>query len=119
MKPKALDIAAAVTVLILALLSALPFILTDSGGLIEIAADGDAYTLPLDTDTVHIIRSNGHELTLMIENSSARITESTCPDGLCAAMGTVEKSGETVVCLPARVVIRVLGGEEVLDGIAG
>ncbi len=120
MKPKALDVSAAVLVLMLALFSALPFLLSNGGSLIEIAAEDEVYTLPLNVNATHTFSSNNHELTLVIENSSVRVASHSCPDGLCAAMGDIEKPGETIVCLPAKAVIRILGeSEEVLDGIAG
>lgn len=33
-----------------------------------------------------------------------------CPLGLCSAVGWVEQSGDSIVCLPNRLVLTVLGG---------
>lgn len=121
MKLKTLDFAAAGIVLLLALISALPLLFSDHGRLVEITADNNVYTLPLDTDAVHTVSANDHELSLLIENNAVSVTSHTCPDGLCAAMGKISKPGETIVCLPARVAVRIIGDRdsEVLDGIAG
>ena len=44
---------------------------------------------------------------LVIQDGCARIEEADCPDKLCVKQGTVSKSGESLVCLPNRVVVAV------------
>ena len=44
---------------------------------------------------------------LVIHDGCARIEEADCPDKLCVKQGTVSESGESVVCLPNRVVVAV------------
>ncbi len=119
MKLKPFDIASVLVVILLAVLSALPMLAKDSGALVKIVTDSETYTLPLSDNTVHTFTSNSHTLTLEINNGAAKITAHTCPDGLCAAMGEISNSGQTIVCLPAKAIIRVTGAGEVLDGIAG
>ena len=41
------------------------------------------------------------------EEIDARIEEADCPDKLCVKQGTVSESGESLVCLPNRVVVAV------------
>jgi hypothetical protein len=46
-----------------------------------------------------------------------RMVDSPCPDKICIGMGWIKYSGETVVCLPNRVVIRIVGADSLgLDG---
>ena len=54
---------------------------------------------------------------IMIEDGKVWVTESDCPDGLEIREGVISHSGEMLVCLPNRLVIRILGRKEV-DGFA-
>lgn len=50
--------------------------------------------------------------TLVIEDGKARMVRSTCRDKICIGMGWVDSSGQSVVCLPNRVVIRIVGSRK-------
>ena len=52
-----------------------------------------------------------------IKDGRARVAGSPCRDQLCVKAGWLSKSGESAVCLPQRVVIRI-GGQSGVDGIA-
>ncbi len=45
--------------------------------------------------------------TLVIEEGQARISQANCPDKLCCQYRPVSRSGETIVCLPHRLVIEI------------
>ena len=47
-----------------------------------------------------------------IVGNGVRVLDSPCPHKLCVKSGTISKSGETLVCLPNGVVIRIEGGEK-------
>lgn len=56
---------------------------------------------------------------LEISGGRVRIREADCPEQICVARGWISRPGEQIVCLPHRLVIRLLavrGGA--LDGIA-
>jgi hypothetical protein len=48
----------------------------------------------------------------VIENNTARIKEADCPDELCVHQKEISKTGESIICLPHKLVIRISGGEE-------
>lgn len=50
--------------------------------------------------------------TVVIEDGRAFMLESTCRDKICIGMGRVDSSGQSVVCLPNRVVIRIVGSRK-------
>ncbi|MFR4337598.1 MAG: NusG domain II-containing protein [Lachnospira pectinoschiza] len=37
------------------------------------------------------------------------MTDADCPDKLCVKTGMISKTGETIVCLPHRVVVEIIG----------
>ena len=47
-----------------------------------------------------------------IVGNGVRVLDSPCPHKLCVKSGPISRSGETLVCLPNRVVIRIEGGEK-------
>lgn len=67
------------------------------------------YSLSEDK-TVEIISDAGRNL-LVIMDGKADITEADCPDGVCAKHRPIGRVGETIVCLPNQVVVRVVGNE--------
>ncbi len=54
----------------------------------------------------------GGYVRLVIHDGRADVTEASCPDHLCVHQAKISKAGEMIVCLPNKVVIRVVGGEE-------
>ena len=69
-----------------------------------------AYSLAQRT-TLSVVGEHGHTLTVCIDNGRAFVSESSCPDGLCVACGDISRHGETVVCLPAGIVLRIQAGK--------
>lgn len=86
------------------------FLLTgDRGTVVRVSVDGELFqTYPLERDGTYEIRgaSDAYNL-LVIESGTARIKEASCPDRLCIRMGRISRSGQSVVCLPNRVVITI------------
>jgi hypothetical protein len=88
------------------------------GARVDVLVNGKvAESYPLNTDREIKLNYSGHNL-LRIEDGRARIVGADCPDKLCMKQGSIAKTGETIVCLPHRVVIRISGGEApAVDGI--
>ncbi|MBC7248501.1 MAG: NusG domain II-containing protein [Actinobacteria bacterium] len=49
--------------------------------------------------------------TLEVRGGRVRMVDSACPDKLCVHTGWISRPGESIVCLPNRVVIEIEGGE--------
>ena len=59
-----------------------------------------------------IIEIHGeYELTIEIGPDYARVLESSCPDGTCVRTGRISKTGQSAICLPAQVAVKLVGGE--------
>lgn len=50
------------------------------------------------------------DVVVEITREGAAFVEADCPDQTCKKSGRIRRAGETAVCLPARVSIRVEGG---------
>ena len=44
---------------------------------------------------------------LVIEQGAAYVSEANCPDGICREHRPISRRGETIVCLPHRLVIEI------------
>ncbi len=90
------------------------------GRAVEVQVDGKAVTtLPLDVDTTYVIDgADGGHNTLVIVDGKATVTEATCPDGVCVRHRAIDRAGQSIICLPNKVVVRVVG-EPTVDAEAG
>ena len=108
----------AVLLLIVVLAGAAFFFLRGEGDSVTVSVDGKHYgTYPLHADlTLSICTGAGdtQENLLVIRDGKALVESATCPDGICAAHKPISREGESIVCLPHRVVITVhtTDGEE-------
>lgn len=58
------------------------------------------------------VESNGYSLHLRLEPHGVTVAESDCPTRDCVHTGTITRSGQSIVCLPARVIVVLEGGAE-------
>ncbi|MBQ7836736.1 MAG: NusG domain II-containing protein [Clostridia bacterium] len=86
------------------------------GAYAVVTVDGaETARYPLSENTeVRIESESGYNI-LVIKDGKADITEASCPDGLCIDFHSVSKAGETIVCLPNKTVISVVGSESEVD----
>ncbi|MDD3839033.1 MAG: NusG domain II-containing protein [Clostridia bacterium] len=90
---------------------------------VEITVDGKLYD-KLDLrqqdlkKTIKIQQDDGKINIIEIETGRARVKEANCPDEVCVNTGWIDSPGETVVCLPNKVVIKIIGESEDIDGIS-
>lgn len=61
------------------------------------------------TESAGIEGRNGIALTVEFSREGARIAQSGCPDKTCQRTGWLRKAGDSAVCLPGRVVLRLEG----------
>lgn len=107
----------------IALLAGYRLLYHDSGGSVEITIDGELYqTLSLSKNTtIELPAGNGSNI-LTIQDGVADMTDADCPDRLCVKQKAISHTGETLVCLPHKVVVKVINNtddtETILDDVA-
>ena len=90
---------------------------------IEIICDGkltDTTALPADDDIIAL--GEDEHVKLELKDNKIRFLETDCPDKICVRTGFISKVGQSAVCLPNRIVVKITGGngnETGVDGIAG
>lgn len=116
------DFVIAALVLALAAAVAVPFLRGGGGALCaEIYQDEKLVRRVLLTEGLHetVTIDGSVRNTIEIDGRSVRFSESTCPDQVCVRTGTLTRAGQTAVCLPNRVIVRLRGGEPEVDAVAG
>ena len=77
----------------------------------DITLDGNLYKrVPLTAHHGHeelVLRTDYGSNTVVIEDETIAITDADCPDHLCVSMGKASRPGDTLVCLPHKLVIEV------------
>ena len=92
-----------------------------AGGLARVQIDGETVMeLPLSQDARVELGEPGHGNLLIIENGTARVERADCPDQVCVRQGAVRYNGESIVCLPHKLIVSIEGGvENGVDGSTG
>ena len=86
------------------------FIYSDDGKYVTIEQRNELIgTYPLNVDKEIEIEHRGKVVNkIIIKDGYCYMEEAECPDHLCIKQGKVNKSGQTIVCLPNRVVVTVV-----------
>ncbi len=84
------------------------------GDMLEIRQNGKILkTLPLDKDCEETIRSeDGGVNTFTIKNKQVSMNEASCGDHTCIQTGVIHRAGESIVCLPHRLVLQITASEK-------
>ena len=102
-------------VLLIALISLGFFFLNKKeGSAVIITVDGEIYQqTELDqNNTIKIKQDNGDYNEVIIEDGYVWMTDADCPDKLCVKHNKIHYDYETIVCLPHKVVVEIVCGEE-------
>lgn len=84
------------------------FLFRTPGDTVTVTVDGvlfGTYSLS-ENRTVEIRSGDGYNL-LVIGDGKAFIQKASCPDGICAAHRPIHHEGESIICLPNKVVVEV------------
>ena len=55
---------------------------------------------------------------VLIEDGTVRVTDADCPDQLCMKQRSISKNGESIICLPHKLVLKIHAKEEgTLDAV--
>lgn len=64
---------------------------------------------PLDTDRTVTLGEGAYNI-FQIAGGKAAVIDANCGDHTCVRTGAVSREGESIICLPHRLVIRIEGG---------
>ena len=73
----------------------------------------------LDMSGIHEYTNNGYTLTVDIADGEVNVTHSDCPGRDCQHSPAIRRAGQSIVCLPAQIVIHLEGPGSGPDVIVG
>ncbi|MDE5698877.1 MAG: NusG domain II-containing protein [Lachnospiraceae bacterium] len=86
------------------------FVQREAGATVRITIDGvfyGEYSLS-EEQSISIDEGLGHNR-LVIEEGSAYMADADCPDKYCMDYKPISRGGETIICLPHKLVVEVTG----------
>ncbi len=111
MKLKKMDIVLVLSIVIIAIggLVVYSMLGQKEAGTVVVEVDGKMYGeyALYENQEVLIYDTN----VLIIENGEANMYEADCPDQICVDHIPISKNGETIVCLPNKVVVTITEGK--------
>lgn len=88
-------------------------VMKKDGASVTVTVDGKQYgTYSLLKDDIVEIKSDYGTNQLVIKDHIAKMEDASCPDKLCIHQHAIDKTGQTIVCLPNKVVVTVENAEE-------
>ena len=120
------DILLVLAVLLLAgILYGARLLLRRQGGEAVVTVDGtQVAVLPLNEDAELVLAGADFGLggddtnTVVVRDGRVCVTDANCPDKICEHQGWIEYGGESIVCLPHRLVVTVRGAQSSVDAAA-
>lgn len=115
------DIILAVSVILICIgMIVLYNIFGKEGEVVHIISDGyECGVLPLNENAVMRVPDSGRDYNIVvIKDGSVFVSEADCPDSLCVNQGKISRAGETIICLPHKLMVTISGSslQEDIDG---
>ncbi len=91
------------------------------GNTVQVEVDGmviEEYILGQQQESVRIETNGGYNI-IGFDEDSVQVEVANCPDQICVHFGWVKRAGQTIICLPHRLIVRVVdkGPDSELDGV--
>lgn len=78
------------------------------GERVLVTVDGQTSEYPLWTDTaISVEKGDGVSNSIVIKESQVYMAFADCPDQLCVHHRAISKNGESIICLPNKVIVEV------------
>lgn len=93
-----------------------------AGEKVRISAGGETYGIySLSEDRSIEVVQNGHTNNIIIEGGHVSMAYSDCANQVCVNTGSIHLAGDSIVCLPNRIMVEILGegeggGVDVISG---
>ena len=69
-------------------------------------------TIDMTVDDTYEVNTDRGSNTVVVESGKISVGDADCPDKVCVNMGWKSRRGETITCLPHKLVIEIQGGRE-------
>ena len=83
------------------------------GEMLTVRTPDSVREISLATDGRYPVKGPLGTAHLVIQKGRAHLENAPCPLKICESMGPIDRSGEIIVCIPNRIVVKVRGPEKV------
>ena len=78
------------------------------GAYVDIMIDGKSVkTLRLDQDASYEVKQQAGVNTVVVQDGSVSVQDADCPDKICVKHRAINRTGETIICLPHKLVVEI------------
>ena len=78
------------------------------GAYVDILIDGTSVkTLQLDKDASYEVMQEAGVTTVVVQDGSVTVQDADCPDKICENHRAINRTGETIICLPHKLVVEI------------
>ena len=70
-----------------------------------------------DAEKMQIVDLGTNEV--HIENEGVYMAKAKCPDKLCVHQGRISKAGQSIICLPNKIIVEIVGKKSDVDAVSG
>lgn len=89
-----------------------------SGSRTAVIRCGDVrHELALGEDGV--FNFDGIDAEFEVKNGKIRLTKASCPDKICEKTGYIGSAGQSIICVPNKITVSVVGSDESVDVTVG
>lgn len=83
-------------------------------GRVRVFQDGEEIGVydVLENQSVLLPYEEEHYNLMVIQDGKVSVAEADCPDGLCTRQREISRNGESIICLPHKLVIRIESNKE-------
>lgn len=89
------------------------------GKYVKVQAYGEEIVvLSLENNTTYEYDFDGNKNIIIIKDGEVFVSEANCNNNECVNQGSISKEGQSIICLPHKLVISIVGdNDEKLDGM--
>ena len=113
-KKRRLDIIILIVLIVIAIGSwiAVTVLFDVNGDYVEVIVDNHVQkVISLNDDGEYQVDDGEYSNIITIKNREVDMKISDCPDQICVKQGKIKKQGESIICLPHKLVIRIASEE--------
>lgn len=113
-KKRRLDIIILIVLIVIAIGSwiAVTVLFDVNGDYVEVIVDNHVQkVISLNDDGEYQVDDGEYSNIITIKNREVYMKSSDCPDQICFKQGKIKKQGESIICLPHKLVIRIASEE--------
>lgn len=74
-------------------------------------------TIDLNINKNYNVKGYNGEVLIEVKDNKIRVEKETSPLHICSIQGFVDKSNQVLVCLPNKIVIKIIGNDKKIDTI--